>query len=381
MSGAAANAAARGPLGILLQSSAAQYGILGSGVYYALFPEKVQQALGPYLVGVAPAASNAVTQAALPQIITIQTPAPAASTTSSLTSRSGMVSVVVYASVGAGLCWVGYVVCTTLLPEQIREMMPVTQKVFAQATQTLGRGILNMKKVLEEKILGLARQQDELARSQEETKNAVHDVNANLEQARGDLVQVQSALDRCEDSLETTQDMQGYTLRGIKLLVRCVTTFMPQDGNDPHGYLHDIARFIREGDEQYDRTGGRNASTRRSNHSNNTAVTPYQEPDRTPIARAHAIVPTIHGVPSISSIPEDQLQPQEEILFEPLQTPPPAGQKLERAHSLPSRRPAPDSRRFASSEKAPRPTRHQAVLFGGPDATPEMVDIEALLGH
>mmetsp|Transcript_22301 Transcript_22301/g.48456 ORF Transcript_22301/g.48456 Transcript_22301/m.48456 type:complete len:407 (-) Transcript_22301:2101-3321(-) len=405
-----ASNAARGPLAWLLKSPTSQLAVLGSGGAYVLYPEKVREAL-PGLDGLFSASSHSspASTAAVPHIITIQTPAASDSSSSvgTLTSRAGMISVIVYTTVGAGLCWIGYVVCTTAMPEAVAKLMPVTKATFEKATQVLGRGILNLKKVLEEKILGLSKQQDELARKQDATKESVDNVASQLDQARGDLTAVRDALDRCEDSLDSTAAMQNYTMRGVKLLVKCVTTFMPQGqnnnnnsvhgGEDPHGYLRDIARFIQEGE----------AHEQHRQHQQQMIET--RSTGGTPIAQAHAIVPTINGVPampSISSIPEhssseDDTSPysgsEGEIVFHhsattttPYQTPPPPQHKLRRAHSAPraqlnppaSARSSP-ARRFAASEasSAPRPNKNQAVLFGGPDATPEIVDIQALLGH
>lgn len=257
--------AARGPLKVLLQTAGGQYLVLGIGIY-GLFPEQVQKLLAPLLSKYPQLASSLVSSStskeneggssSSPQQIIIHTPSP---TFYHGNRRKGGLEIVAYAAATAGVCWVGYIVCVRILPDAVTQMLPVTKGAFDKATHTLGQGILNVKQVLEEKIRGLSRKQDDLGKKQDETNEAVGDVKKELGEARFDLALLKEAMGECQDSLDTTQGMQAYTLKGVKLLVSCVSTFIPDEGK----YLGDIAKFIQEGHGLDD-----NRSPPRNNHSN-----------------------------------------------------------------------------------------------------------------
>jgi hypothetical protein len=311
-----ASVAARGPLTLLLQSSAGQYIFLGLGVY-ALFPEQVQGLLGPLgaqqLLTQLGSRSGTSTGTGTSQghdnrPIIIQTPGPTVHhMTTHRDAKGSLISVVTYAVVGAGACWVGYVVCVHILPDAVTELLPVSKRLFEKTTQTLGRGILNVKQVLEEKILGLSKQQDDLSRKQDDTHQTVSGIERELGEARVDLIGLKSSLDRCEGSLDNTQDMQGYTLKGIKLLVRCVTSFMPNESN----YIDDIARFIEEGDFQdHDKnkpmTMTPGSKGGRPGYSN--TVTPGRQPSFGSSSKSSSTAPSSmikNETPSMISVPSD----------------------------------------------------------------------------
>jgi len=107
-----------------------------------------------------------------------------------------------------------------------------------------------VKQVLEERITALSGQQDALGKKQDTTNAKVTDVQKELRTARVDLRHLKEALADCQLSLDTTQNMQGYTLRGVKLLVRCVTRMIPDD-HDEHeqAVRQEMDRFIRDGDD------------------------------------------------------------------------------------------------------------------------------------
>jgi hypothetical protein len=254
--------AARGPLTLLLQSSSGQYLALGVGVY-ALFPDRVKQALAPLLGHPAIASQFGNDYGGnfrgQQQPIIIQTPSPTVIHRDGSRSQS-LTTIVIYSMAGAGACWVGYIVCSQLLPDAVSEFMPVTKRLFQQTTQTLGKGILQVKELLEDQISQLLGQQEALEKRQEDTHNSVKEVQSELGEARFDLANLQHSLDRCEAGLEHSSNMQGYTLRGIKLLVRCVTSFLPDESN----FIDDISRYIEDG------TGGSNTNSNNNNTDNNT---------------------------------------------------------------------------------------------------------------
>ena len=57
---------------------------------------------------------------------------------------------------------------------------------------------------------------------------------------------LQSSMDRCEESLDNAQGMQQYTLRGVKLLVRCVANMIQDTSGDTSA---ELARYIQENEE------------------------------------------------------------------------------------------------------------------------------------
>jgi hypothetical protein len=311
-----ASVAARGPVTLLLQSSAGQYIFLGLGVY-ALFPEQVQRLLGPLAAqnlltqfGGGTSTGTGTTDSQNNRPIIIQTPGPTVHhMTTHRDGKGSLISVVTYAVVGAGACWAGYVVCVHILPDAVTELLPVTKRLFEKTTQTLGKGILNVKQVLEEKILGLSKQQDDLSRKQDDTHRTVNGIERELGEARVDLIGLKSSLDRCEGSLDNTQDMQGYTLKGIKLLVRCVTSFMPNDPN----YIDDIARFIEEGDLQdFDSAHPKNKMSTTTQGSKggrpgySNTVTPARQTSIGPKNSSTTASSMVkHEIPSITGVPSD----------------------------------------------------------------------------
>lgn len=245
--------AARGPLTFLLQSSSGQYIALGLGVY-ALFPEQVRKALAPLLGH--PALTSQFGQwdengnlrngqQYQQQPIIIHTPPSTIihSGGSSSSGRKSVTTVLIYSVAGAGACWVGYIVCSQLLPDAVSEFMPVTKRLFKTTSETLSKGILQVKDLLEDQIHQLLGQQKALEQRQEDTHKSVKEVQSELGEARLDVLNLQNSLDRCEAGLDHSNNMQGYTLRGIQLLVRCVTSFLP----DESSFIEDISHYIEEG--------------------------------------------------------------------------------------------------------------------------------------
>lgn len=239
--------AARGPLTFLLQSSSGQYLALGLGVY-ALFPEKVQQALAPLLGDgylqflSSQQQQHGQQQHGQQQPIIIQTPPTTIYQNSSggQSSSKSLTQVLIYSMAGAGACWVGYIVCSQLLPDAVSEFMPVTKRLFKSTSEALGASILQVKQVLQDQLDLLLSQQDALQATQDETNRKVDGVKGELGNARQDLGRLQSSMDSVELGMEQSKELQGYTLKGIQLLVRCVTSFLPEESQ----YIHDISQYI-----------------------------------------------------------------------------------------------------------------------------------------
>lgn len=255
---------AQGPLRFLLQSTPGQYAIVGFG-FYTAFPQEVRRILAPLLIdnpqltslGEGAQAKNGGGWSQQAPII-IQTPTPTvvSNNNSSNGIGRGLFGIVAYAVVGAGVCWAGYAIFTNVLPEALSQMLPVTRQIFEETSKLLGKGIHNVKEVLEEKILGLGTKQDQLGRKQDETNEAVEEVQKELGEARLDLLLLKDALDRCQGSLDDNKDMQGYTLKGVKLLIRCVTSLIPAE-ND---IFDEIVEFIDEEDGADEKIYGKSSS-------------------------------------------------------------------------------------------------------------------------
>lgn len=304
--------AARGPLTLLLQTSSGQYLALGLGVY-ALFPEQVKQALAP-LLGPAlisqfgEAQQRFQQQQQHQQPIIIQTP-PTTIIHGSSSHNKSLTTILIYSVAGAGACWVGYIVCSQLLPDAVSEFMPVTKRLFKQTSETLGRGILQVKEILEEQISQLLGKQEALEKRQEETHQAVKDVHSELGEARLDMLQLQNSLDRCEAGLDHSNRMQSYTLRGIKLLVRCVTSFLPDESN----FIDDISRYIEDGgvsDPLLPRSNGvaepRPAPKTIMNQHQQPQYQVTSMPSSLPHPNKVFVEPTITEAPSITSIDSEE---------------------------------------------------------------------------
>eukprot|EP00429_Kryptoperidinium_foliaceum_P063745 CAMPEP_0176067484 /NCGR_PEP_ID=MMETSP0120_2-20121206/33685_1 /TAXON_ID=160619 /ORGANISM="Kryptoperidinium foliaceum, Strain CCMP 1326" /LENGTH=315 /DNA_ID=CAMNT_0017401103 /DNA_START=69 /DNA_END=1016 /DNA_ORIENTATION=- len=288
---------ARGPLNVLLQSAGGQYLTLGLGVY-ALFPEQVQRALAPLLGHPALSSTFGDKQGYSQQPIVIQTPPTTIYQTSG--HSKSWTTILIYSAAGAGACWVGYIVCSQLLPDAVSEFMPVTKRLYKQTSETLGKAVVEVRELLQEQIAFVLGKQDELAKRQEETHATLKDVQGDLSDARNDLGQLQSSLDRCEAGLHESNQMQGYTLRGIKLLVRCVTSFLPDESN----FIEDISRYIED------------ESGSETNQPGNSNPRPPATRSRSLPARSSAPPQNKQitmGVPNITSIDSEESEEEDDF--------------------------------------------------------------------
>jgi hypothetical protein len=240
-----ATAVVKGPLRILLQTSAGQYVMLGLGAY-ALFPEKFHKMLeySPSLLRLVNGGNSDNNSRYSPPPIIIHTPSPTFYGGGS-GSRTWTASIV-YTAAGATACWAGYIAVVQLLPDSIGQFLPVTRTIFDKTSQSLGKGILRCKEVLEEKIGILSGHQEELGKKQDGTNKTVSHIKGELGEARMDLTMLQHSMDRCENSLENTAGMQQYTLRGVRILVRCVANMLPENQDSER----ELAQFIEEEQRQ-----------------------------------------------------------------------------------------------------------------------------------
>jgi hypothetical protein len=222
MATTSAAALSRGPLNILLSSSGAQWAaICGLGAYTILGPDKIIQLLQQQR----PSTSSALVpsnHSNAPIVLHV-------GNSGEKNEKDGVIATVVTYAMGAGAVWVCFAVVSGVLPDQLKRMLPVTRKVFDVATQKLAEGIYNVKDVLGKQILSLIKKQDELGKKQEDTHRDVKEVKSDLKEARSVMAVMTDSIDRCEHSLEQVQRLQAYTARGVKLLVRSVSSMLTTD--------------------------------------------------------------------------------------------------------------------------------------------------------
>lgn len=165
----------------------------------------------------------------------------------SYSSRYGW-GTLIQLTMGAGACWAGYVVFSQLLPDSLKELLPVTRKFFDKAITSLGQGIIRVRDVLSEQIAVLGVKQDELSAKQDSTHAEVLGIKDNVED-------VMMAISRCEESLVDATGRQTYMSRGVRLLVHCVGDLLR--GSNP-AVAEELDRFSQlnaELDDDFDYRG------------------------------------------------------------------------------------------------------------------------------
>jgi len=273
----ASAAAARGPMGLLLQNTSGQYLVLGLG-FYTLFPEKFAQ-LSSVLKLVATndllklTNDNSKSGGSTGPII-IHTPPPTVVGGGGGGGQRTWVGTIVSVAVGTGACWAGYMVAVQVLPDAVNQLLPVSRSIFDKTSQSLGKGILTCKQVLEEKVAYLTGETEKVSKKQDETNKTVSHIKSELGEARMDLTMMQSIMKSCEGSLGKSEGMQQYTLRGVRLLVRCVANMMPNDIET----VDELARFIEEEQNML-------IQNRTSSESENILARPTTSPGDIPIAK------------------------------------------------------------------------------------------------
>lgn len=141
----------------------------------------------------------------------------------------GVYGVLVQLSVGAGLCWGSYALLINVLPEQAKNMLPVTQGTFKTAVSSLGKGLLQVKDALSAELANLLTQQSELAHKQDETHEQVLYVQDQVSDVHDDVHRVRTAVDDCQDALSATDKRTTYIARGMRLVTRGMTALLPPD--------------------------------------------------------------------------------------------------------------------------------------------------------
>lgn len=135
-------------------------------------------------------------------------------------SSSSLIHHVVQWTIGAILIWGSFSMLQNILPEKVKELLPVTRQVFDTAVTSLGNGIVNIRDVLSRQILGLEEKQDEFGYKLDETHTEVVRI-------RDDVIEMNEVLLRCEESLKRGDEKQTFTAKGLRLLLKCVGSMLP----------------------------------------------------------------------------------------------------------------------------------------------------------
>jgi len=146
------------------------------------------------------------------------------------------------------------------LPEQIKELLPVTRKYFEGAVTSLGQGIIRVRDALGEQIKVLGMKTDALADKQNETHNEVLGLKDDIGDVRVNIDDIALAISRCESSLGDAAGRQTYMSRGVRLLVQCVGDLLRPSNPAVAAELEHFATLSTEemDDDFYYRDGGVN---------------------------------------------------------------------------------------------------------------------------
>lgn len=215
-----------------------QLAVVGLGAFCVTNPDKffsaIQKGTQLYLADFAPQNQS---RKSSQQPIVIHHAAPASSRSATGT--------IVQLVIGAGFCWGSYMVLVNVLPDAAKGMLPVTTRHFNRAVTSLGKGVINLKETLMEQVRGLSKKQDDLSERQEETYVEVLHVKDNVSDLKGDLSLVQESLDLCHATLSESERRTSYIARGVQLLTRGVSTFLPEN----EGLMHELIQFNSAGEE------------------------------------------------------------------------------------------------------------------------------------
>lgn len=242
-----------------------------------------------------------------PIVIHNMPPAPS----ESITEKNGWRGELMKFAMGAGACWASYVVFSQLLPESLKELLPVTRQFFDQAVTSLGQGIIRVRDVLSEQIAALGLKQDELSAKQDSTLDSVNGLKKDIGDVRLNIDDIAIAISRCESSLTDASGRQTYMSRGIRLLVQCVGDLLRNSNPTVADELDQFSRLSEEldGEFHYRESGSNNSRT-----SNGT-----------PLKRSNMHYPSSPKISEIGSVSEIEMDDVAHMHLGPShgQTPPP----------------------------------------------------------
>jgi hypothetical protein len=257
----AAASAARGPLNALLSNASTQWIVIGVGIY-TFGPDSMRDAVHRAIAAATTPGPHqnhhdGVQQyrgSGAPVIVRIDS---SNSGGSGGNTRIGWMTTIVSYTALVGGVWVSYSFLATMLPEQLKQILPVTRQVFEKSSKSLAKTIYNVKEVLGNQINQMLRKQEELEDQQKDTHQEILNVHVALKSTREDVQTVNRSTIRCEDDLKRSIAMQGYTARGVKLLVTAVSSILAPDNR----ITQELEDYLRAGELVY---GGGN-----NNNNNN----------------------------------------------------------------------------------------------------------------
>jgi Sec-independent protein translocase protein TatA len=248
-----ATALGRGPLTFLLQSTGTQWvfiGAIGLGIFGT---DRVRSVLEESITKVLRLSQSPHSQrfsesdgSRNMSPIVIHTGSSSSGGGLGLSSAGGIVGLAVQVTLGAVTCWAAYGVISnaSFIPDIVKEVLPVSRKLFDRAVKSLGEGIIHVRDSLSEQMNQLSQTQEELSEKQDKTLSEIDLVKCDVGDARQDLERMIESLTRCESSLGSTEHVSNYTAKGVRLLVRCVASMLP--GNDR--VLTELVQYIKEAD-------------------------------------------------------------------------------------------------------------------------------------
>lgn len=224
--------------------------LVGIGTFCLANPEKALQLVQRALLALSDGSGgHAHSVASGPQPIVIHAGGGSAGgSAGSASSGSGLYYAILQLSLGAGLCWGSYVLLINVLPEQAKNMLPVTQGTFKAAVTSLGKGILHVKDSLSAEIANLLGKQAELADKQDETHEQVLYVQDQVADVHDDINDMQTSLGRCQKAWQTTDKRTSYIAKGIRLVAQGMTAILPPD-DDLAKELNKFQTFGTVGDD------------------------------------------------------------------------------------------------------------------------------------
>jgi len=208
--------------------------------------------------------------------------------------KSNGVWLVVQLGFGTLVCWGSFVLMGQLLPDAFKNVLPVTKKVFDVAVVNLGKAVVNVRDALQEQILGVERKQDELVNKVDDTHDEILHVKDSVNDL-GDMVY------RCERTLNEGERRQLYTAKGVRLVLRCISSILPASSK----FNSDLDQYYRQGNDL-----GLNEDSQYSNNNSaeyiaspSVMATPNGKNNVTPTATAVEAIPLAHVSPCTATPP------------------------------------------------------------------------------
>ena len=225
-------------------------------------------------------------------------------------SRGGWTGTLIHLTLVSGTCWTAYIIFSQFLPEQVKELLPVTRKYFEGAVTSLGQGIIRVRDALGEQIKNLGIKTELLAEKQDDTHNEVLGLKDDIGDVRLNIDDIAVAISRCETSLDDAAGRQTYMSRGVRLLVQCVGDLLRSSNPAVADELDHFANLSANelDNDFYYKDGGVNTPMAKEN---GRAVTTYHAPSSPNLSE----IGSVDDVSSIRtmSLPRPRREPPQSL--------------------------------------------------------------------